>query len=659
MNKLNSISVIVLMVIIGHSVKAQVIASEDFNYMAGSTIGGANGGTGWAGSWTIITGNNKTISADSIKNFRTGKATGTALNVDFPPTSGSARMERELATPITDNGNTYWFGFDAVYSGIGGNNANVVGLVNTATTAATGPNGQLVLIGKQPASVGTGFLGLGTAPSTTVVNQKKKIQDTYWMVVKIKFSGNASADTVYLFLNPDPAVEPTNKMADVVYTIPTGLNNGFNGVYVKVEGTPTGLNAKYDNMILGNNYADIIATAINPLPKYRQVREKFNYTAGTNLIGSGTAVDGWNGAWTSVISPNAHPMVASRVENEVLLKQTTPNALSMTLVNETRLKRDLAAVYRDNGLTYWLGFFAKYTNAANGNAMNVMLVNNGVETMAASGAPGQLLAIGKVSANDQLGLGRPPTFFAPGIAGIANRGNWFVAKIETNGTSAVDTVRLYLNPNTATEPAPGSEVMKYAADKLNNGWRAIGLKVTGTPTNLQALVDDLYLGLSFDEIVPEDLGVLDNAPDPAFEKFEYATNTPINTTTTLGSKSGGWNGSWKSLSAGASVQDDSVRNFHNLRSTAGNALVIDRNTTDEVRLFRGLKTAYRDNTRTYWMGFWYRTNTFTSGELFQLSLGDTATFSASGEAGQFLRVGTMADNKNLKLFANPQTIVLV
>lgn len=636
--------------------EAQVIASEDFNYPEGSTIGGANGGTGWAGPWTIITGNNKTVTADSIKNFRTGKATGRVLHVDYPPSSGSVRMERELSAPITDNGNTYWFAFDAVYSGTAGNNANVVALVNTATTAPIGPNGQLVLIGKQPAASGTGFLGLGTAPSTAVVNQKKKIQDTYWMVVKIKFSGNANADTVYLFMNPDPAVEPTNKMADVVYTLPTGLNSGFNGVYVKVEGTPTGLSAKYDNMILGNTYTDVIPTGVNSLPKYRPVREKFNYVAGNNLIGSGTATDGWGGAWSSVVSPGAQPIVASRVENELLLKQTTPNALSMTLVSETRLKRDLASVYRDNGLTYWLGFFAKYTNAANGNAMNVMLVNNGLETMAATGAPGQLLAIGKVSANDQLGLGRPPSFFATGIAGVANRGNWFVAKIETNGTSAVDTVRLYLNPNTATEPAPGTEVMKYAADKLNNGWRAIGLKVTGTPTNLQALVDDLYLGLSFDEIVPEDLAVLDNAPTPAFEKFDYANNTLVNTSTTLGTRSNGWNGPWKSVSSEANVKTDSVRNFHNLRSTAGNALVIDRNTADEVRLFRGLQTAYRDNTRTYWMGFWYRTNSFAAGETFQLILGDTAAFSATGEAGQSMRVGTTADNKNLKLFADPQTV---
>jgi hypothetical protein len=638
-------------------VNAQIIASEDFNYTVGSTIGGANGGTGWAGPWTIITGNNKSIIADSIKNFRTGKATGTVLDANYPPTSGSVRMERELATPITDNGNTYWFGVDAVYEGTAGNNANVVALVNTAATAATGPNGQLVLIGKQPASTGTGFLGLGTAPSTAVVTQKKKIQDTYWMVVKVKFSGDAAADTVYLFLNPDPAVEPVNSKADVVYTVATGLNGGFNGIYVKVEGTPTGLRAKYDNMILGNTYSDIIPTAVNSLPKYRQVREKFNYAANATLVGSGTATDGWNEPWTSVVAPvGSQTIVASRVENEPLLKQTMPNALSMSLISETRIKRNLKEIYRDNGLTYWLGFFAKFTNAANGNAMNVMLVNNGVETMAATGANGQLVAIGKVSANDQLGLGRPPSFFAPGISGVANRGNWFVAKIETNGTTAVDTVRLYLNPNPGTEPAPGTEVMKYAADKLNNGFRAIGLKITGTPTNLQALIDDLYLGLAYDEIVPEDLAVLDNAPDPAFEKFSYANNTPLNTTTPLGTKTGGWNGPWKSLVSEATVAADSVRNFHNLRSTASNALVIDRNTSDEVRLYRGLKTAYRDNTRTYWLGFWYRTNQFTSGELFQLSLGDTTTFSTTGEAGQLLRVGTTADNKNLKLFANPQTV---
>jgi hypothetical protein len=638
------------------SAQAQVIASEDFNYTVGSTIGGANGGTGWGGPWTIITGNNKTVIADSIKNFRTGKATGTVLDVNFPPSAGNVRMERALATPITDNGNTYWFGVDAAYEGAAGNNVNVVALVNTAATVAAGAAGQLILIGKQPASTGTGFLGLGTPPSTAIVTQKKKIQDTYWMVVKVKFSGNAAADTVYLFLNPDPAMEPVNSKADVVYTVATGLNAGFNGIYVKVEGTPTGLRAKYDNMILGNTYADIIPTGVNPLPKYRQVREKFNYGAGTAINTNGSAGNGWAAGWQTIVEPGPQSIVAKRVENGIILKQTKPNALEMNLAGETRLKRDLAYTYQDNGLTYWLSFFASIEGSSTGNVMNVMLVNNAAETMAASDDTGQLLQIGKMSNNQDVGLGQPGTGGTTVVKpDLANRGNWYVARIETNGTSAVDTVRLFLNPSTTTEPAVGTELVKYAADNLNKGWKAIGIKVSGSPTTLKSLIDDVYLGLAYDEVVPEDLEVFFNAPDPAFDKFTYAENTTLSTTSPLGFKSDGWNGPWKSIAGEVTVKKDSVDNYFNLQATRANALEIKRTTTSDIRLFRGLKTAYADNGRSYWMGFWYNTNSFTLGETLQIILGDTTTFAATGDAGQFLRVGIASDNKNFKLITASQT----
>ena len=85
--------------------QAQVIASENFDsYPAGNTIGGGMGGTGWAAGWEIIVGDDKMIVADSIKNYRTGIATGTALDVDYLTAGDDVRMDRQLATPVTDDG---------------------------------------------------------------------------------------------------------------------------------------------------------------------------------------------------------------------------------------------------------------------------------------------------------------------------------------------------------------------------------------------------------------------------------------------------------------------------------------------------------------------------------------------------------------------------
>jgi hypothetical protein len=665
------IMILIALTGIAQTAKAQVLASEDFNYTVGSAIGGANGGTGWSGGWAVIGGTVQTVLADSIKNFRTGVATGTMLNVVTPTTGANVRMERNLATPITDDGGTYWFGFDANYvSSVSGGSVNAVGLVTTSATVATGPTGQLVLIGKQGVPSGN-FIGIGSptssGPPSIFVSQKKKAPGIYWIVTKIKFSGNSAADTVYMFLNPDPAVQPLNSQADAVYTVvstggastaaPNGLNNGFTGIYIKADVSVAVINALYDNLILGRNYTDVIPTGVNPLPKYRQVREKFNYVAGTAINTNGGAENGWAAGWQTVVEPGPQNVVAKKVENGVILKQTKPNALEMNLAGETRLKRDLAYTYKDNGLTYWLSFFASIEGSSTGNVMNVMLVNNAAETMGASGATGQLLQIGKMNDNQDVGLARPgsggTTVVKPDLA---NKGNWYVARIETNGTAAVDTVRLFLNPSTTTEPAVGTELVKYAADKLNDGWKAIGIKVSGTPTTLKSLIDDVYLGLAYDEVVPEDLEVFFNAPDPAFDKFTYTENATLTTASPLGVKSNGWNGPWKSVIGEATVQEDSVDNFYNLRTTRANALEVKRNTTNDIRLLRGLKTAYADNGRSYWMGFWYNTNNFTAGETLQVILGDTATFAASGDAGQFLRVGLAADNKNLKLITTAQTI---
>jgi hypothetical protein len=667
--------VIFALTCIAEIAKAQVLASENFNYTVGSTIGGANGGTGWAGAWTVIGGTIQTVFADSIKNFRTGVATGTMLKVVTPTTGANVRMERNLATPITDDGGTYWFGFDANYiSSVSGGSVNAVGLVTTSTTGPTGPNGQIVLIGKQGSPTGN-FIGIGSppGPTTIFVSQKKRAPGIYWIVTKIKFSGNSAADTVYMFLNPDPSVQPVNSQADAVYTVvstggsttaaPNGLNNGFTGIYIKADLPTTSthiINALYDNLILGKNYSDIFPTSpsdVKPIPKYRPTIEKFSYTAGTDVIGSGIAGAGWAGPWQSVVSPSAQSVAAKNVISETILKQTVPNALEMNLVSETRIKRDLAYTYLDNGLTYWLSFFSSMEGGSTGNVMNVMLVNNATETMGASGANGQLLQIGKMNNNQDVGLGRPGTGGTTVVKpNLSNKGHWYVARIETNGTSAVDTVRLFLNPDPGIEPLVGTEIVKYAADKLNAGWKAVGMKVSGTPTTLKSVTDDIYLGLTYEEVVPSDLAIYFNAPDRAFDKFNYAKNSLINTTTTLGIKSDGWNGPWKSVSGEASIKEDSIKNFYNLKSTQKNVLALDRITASDIRLYRGLKTSYNDNGRTYWMGFWYRVNNFTVGETLQLILGDTATFTSSGDAGQYLRMGLTPDNKNFKLSTAIETL---
>ncbi|MEM7548571.1 MAG: T9SS type A sorting domain-containing protein [Bacteroidota bacterium] len=632
-------------------ITAQVIASDNFDsYTPSNNIGGGTGGTGWAAPWEIITGDDKAVIADSIKNFRTGIATGTVLDVDFLEAGNNVRMDRRLATPITDDGNTYWLAFDANYEGTVGGNASVVSFANTAATAPGGPDGQLIIFGRvaqgDGQSFGVGFNSGNNRASTP------KASGAHWIVAKLEFSGDAAEDTVYLFINPDPSIEPTNDMADAKFGS-TALNDGFDGIFIKNEGT-VGVRTTYDNLILGNNFSDVFPTGTNTVPLYRPVIEKFDYTAGTGLNGQGVMGDGWSGGW-DLIGGSDVIIQEGGIQNPNILVSTSSNkVLFDQTVGATRIQRELSETYEDNGLTYWFSFFADFTDAANGHVMNVMLINSESEQMEASGPNGQFLQIGKSPTDLRLGVGtvRPGFQFVDSLIDLANQPHWFVARIEMSGDDEADTVRLFLNPTPGVEPQVGEEDIIFAAPSLNDGWQAVGIKIEGNPPTLSSNIDEVYLGLSFDEVTPGDL-ISVNFPDPAFDNFDYAESTPLSPSDSIGTAENGWSGPWKSRIGSTIIEEDSIINPFNNSATTLNSLAMDNN--GELRLFRELSSFYEDNGLTYWFGFWMDIDFNGTGEVMQVILGDTDALGTGGPGGQFLRTGRNFDSGNIVSFSGDGT----
>ncbi len=610
--------------------RAQVIVSEDFDYTAGSTLGGSNGGIGWSGAWTLLSGDEQMVIDDTLRNYRTGKASGRYLgfNVNTDATNlKNIRYTRTLPAEITDDGTEYWLGFTLE---VNERLASGVGLSNLLLVDNTDPQNNKFIFGL----LNSGRIGFGAAGGTILPTDLNPYQPN-WLVYKISFSGNNDGDTIRFFANPDPLFEPADE--DAIATFIGGkLNTGrINAISIRAEGDSV-INAVYDDIYLGRSYTDILPATAVDIAKYRPVREKFEYTAGTGIQGQGTASDGWGGPWELTKAPD-QDILAESIVNSNILKITNGNSLFMdATTGDTRLTRPLATTYEDNGLVYWLSFFADFTDAdVDNGVMNVMLINNDIETMTEAGPGGQFVGIGKSNSPGSLGvMSYGPFDFESKVENAAVGGRWFVARIETNGTADVDTVRLFLDPDPSVEPMVGMEDLAFAAQELNGGWKAIGIKQD--PGANQSRIDDIYLALDYKDIIPDDL-VAVAIPSPAFEKFEYDAGSIEG----QGSSENGWGGSWQLVGGPAqNIVGSSITNEEIFRQTTGNSLNIDAS-LGATRLARPLAERYQDNGLTYWMSFFAEFNNTTDNGVTTVMLinNDLETMGPSGGAGQFAAIG--------------------
>jgi hypothetical protein len=602
----------------------QVIVSEDFDYADGTTLGGANGGTGWGDAWKSVGNSERTVIADTIRNFRTGKASGSFLQFTLVDSTENLRYQRALPNPITDDGNEYWLGFNLEVLEAGGNVTNLV-LVDTAGSAFK------LVIGR----IFNGNIALGPPGQFVQSNATTPLQAN-WYVAKISYSGDEAADTVRLFLNPDPDVMPSDEDAFLTYT-GTGLNDQtINGIFIRAEANPRCI-SNFDDIYMGSSYTDILPTTAVDIAKYLPVRESFEYPAGADVAGNGDASGGWGGPWeqTGGVAQN---VVSDSIVNNALLFNTGGNSLLMdATLGATRLTRPLSQTYEDNGLTYWLSFNIDFEDAVDAGVVNVMLINNDSETMGAGGPGGQFLGIGK--SNDSLAVGvmsYGPFDFTQKIPNAAVGGHWMVARVEMSGDETPDTVRFYLNPDPTVEPQVGDEDLKFVAQELNGGFKAIGIKHDAGST--KSKIDDIYLAIDFEDVVPNDLEAF-VLPEVAFEKFDYAAEDSLDA---QGAAENGWAGPWTLLSgANQPIVEGGIQNSTLLRQTSGNSLFLDAN-NGATRFKRELATPYRDNGSTYWFAFHaeFEDADQDNGEVVVMLVDNNQEdFGAGGGAGQFIGIG--------------------
>ena len=457
---------------------------------------------GWAGAWMKLGGDDiNVVSGGIVNNTIAVTTSGNSLVLDASGTN--TRYKRNFSTPYLDNGNTYWFAFQAEFNNadLDGGEVQVMLVDNdTETFGASGGNGQFLGVGKTNIPGGLGVMTFG--PFNSVEATTATADGPIWLVAKIETNGTADPDIVRLFVNPTPGTVPVDGTEAVNFAVPE-LSGGWQGVGFKYTGGNAS-SVKIDDIYVGNSFQDV--TPLNYVDLPPAVFESFdNYTTNSTVEGQGTVADGWAGPWTKLSGGDVN-VVSGGILNNTLSVETTGKSLLLDAsVGASRYKRILSEAFLDNGRTYWFAFQAEFAGASGDTGeLIVMLVDNNAESFGASGGNGQFLGIGKtISPGAPLGIMTFGPFNNIDAAEVTVEDGplWLVAKIETNGTSDPDLVRVFVNPTPGTTPADGTEAVSFAVPELNGGWQGIGFKFNGGATT--AKIDDIYLGYRFADVTPE------------------------------------------------------------------------------------------------------------------------------------------------------------
>ncbi|MEM1359229.1 MAG: T9SS type A sorting domain-containing protein [Bacteroidota bacterium] len=231
------------------SAQSDILVYESFDYAdynpmfcLGDTV------NGWRGPWRREIGDDGIIRKGDLVPSNTLPVSGRAV-LEF--VRAGIRYNRAIV-PVEDDGQVLWMAYDVDFKP--GSTANNVGNV----TFTKGGN-QVFTVGRKFGNRKIGLVWPGVGNYNTNVDA----EGLHRLVIKIQFSGNVGEEQAWLWVDPDTFSgegEPTIATADL--RVPSGglpglrLNQGFDGVQLKVEGTPP-LKVDFDNLILGKTYAAI------------------------------------------------------------------------------------------------------------------------------------------------------------------------------------------------------------------------------------------------------------------------------------------------------------------------------------------------------------------------------------------------------------------
>ncbi|MEM7572137.1 MAG: T9SS type A sorting domain-containing protein [Bacteroidota bacterium] len=224
-----------------------LLVYEGFNYAEMNTIWCLNSqGIGWTGAWERVQGDDAIIRADNLEIPGMNLDPGNHCAIDF--IRAGVRYNRPI-DEIADDGQTVWVSVIMDFKpDPHPNNVGNITLIKDGN--------QVFTFGRK---FGNGRIGT-VWPGSTSYNTDISTEGLKWMVLKIRFSGDSGQEQAWLWIDPDPQSVPLESTADLIMPqagMPAlRINSGFDGVQLKVEGTPP-LRVSYDEFRIGRSFAAI------------------------------------------------------------------------------------------------------------------------------------------------------------------------------------------------------------------------------------------------------------------------------------------------------------------------------------------------------------------------------------------------------------------
>lgn len=599
-------------------------AAEAFDYDVDAAIAGLDGGEGWGGAWDVLSEEPGLVDVGEggINVFAPGYNVATQTNHGV---FNNVRATRPLNAEFGDFGRTYWVGWFMQSEGdFAGNVANLV--LASSAYAAGGAEGQLVQIGK---GFGANNIQIAGGPAV----EGATASSGNFVVAQVVTNGTAAPDSVYVWVNPDRMMRPSQDSAVVA----ARDLSGWNAIGVKVEGN-AGVTARFDEIRVGTSYGDVLPDEledVQPPGVPLAAVETFDYDAGADLDG-GDGGDGWGGPWDGSASGVGATVAEGSLESTRV--DTEGNRISIAKTG-------------DDGASYTRPFFATFGEPASDSAsVYVSFLHR--QTGKSAGASAYVQLIDSESDAVIAAVGSQPGLqnFAfvyngnPGATPLSADGDlaetvWVVMRLDLSGNENPDAAYVWVNPPADAIPAEADAVFAVTDLDANSGIDAVRLAAPGSG-EVTLDVDAFRMGFSYRDI---STGFGSDDPDLiAYEGFNYDAGTDL---LGAGGVNAFWDGPWvASGSAGSFDNNQAVILEGSLDlgvETIGNKVEYQLNdgaSGQNIRIERPLATPFRIEDGEFWMGFAMNT---TNADVFRTVGQVLLLANGSGPANQLLAVGRL------------------
>ncbi|MBP7886749.1 MAG: T9SS type A sorting domain-containing protein [Candidatus Marinimicrobia bacterium] len=394
-------------------------------------------------------------------------------------------------------------------------------------------SGELLAIGKAGGgptppvfTCGSGWVGEGDDVSATPITA-----GPVWIVTMVKMSGGTGSDRTYMWIDPDPSVEPDTN--DAIVKRNSSMPEGFDHIALEFGGDGADVRLVFDEITVASSFADLTAET----PTGTVARESFSYPA-TSVAGLGSAGNGFSGPWVTDEAGGIEGLVAvsgTRFAYVDLNYEIPHDTLHLQVVksnawaDHNRYKRPLAEVWpNEAGKKYWVSYLLDIKEP--------LPIENTYFMVKLYKGSGELLAIGKA------GGGPTPPVFTCGSGWVGEGDDvsatpitagpvWIVTMVKMSGGTGSDRTYMWIDPDPSVEPDTNDAIVKRNSS-MPEGFDHIALEFGGDGADVRLVFDEITVASSF-----ADLTKTSGISRKETVSFEYSLSqnypNPFNPTTNI------------------------------------------------------------------------------------------------------------------------------